>query len=207
MPPTDSSPIDALRRELRRRRRALPETVRQELGLEICWRIARTPMFHHSRRIAFYLANDGEPDLRPLIELAWRRHKACFVPILDKIIDRRLFFAPLRPDQTMRPNRFGIPEPVTHDHERLRSGQLDLILMPLVGFDEQGHRIGMGGGFYDRTLAYLRGRRHRPRPHLMGVAFDCQRTDAIPARPWDVPLQSIATPDRLMRCPAASRTP
>ena len=159
-------------------------------------------MFQHSRRIAFYLANDGEPDLRPLIELAWRRHKTCFVPILDKIIERRLFFAPYRPGQVLRTNRFGIPEPVTYGHERLRSGRLDLILMPLVGFDEQGHRIGMGGGFYDRTLAYLRPRRHRPRPHLMGVAFDCQRLERIAARPWDVPLQSIATPSRLLRRPA-----
>ena len=160
-------------------------------------------MFHHSRRIAFYLASDGEPDLRPLIELAWRRRKACFVPILDKIIARRLFFAPFHPGQVLRHNRFGILEPVPHAHERLRSGRLDLVLMPLVGFDEQGHRIGMGGGFYDRTLAYLRPRRHRPRPHLMGIAFECQRLEHIPAQPWDIPLQSIATPDRLLLCPAS----
>ncbi len=156
-------------------------------------------MFIRGRRIAFYLPNDGEPDLWPLIELAWRRGKDCYVPVLDKIVTRRLLFAPLRPGQPMRPNRFDIPEPVAQDRERLRSGRLDLILMPLVGFDADGHRLGMGGGFYDRTLAYLRTRRHRPRPHLMGIAFECQRVDALPARPWDVPLQSVATECGLRR--------
>ncbi len=97
----------------------------------------------------------------------------------------------------MRPNRFGIPEPIARGRRLTLPWNLDLLLMPLVGFDTDCHRLGMGGGFYDRTLAYLRLRRSWRRPRLLGLAHDCQRIERIEPRPWDIPLESVITECRV----------
>jgi 5-formyltetrahydrofolate cyclo-ligase len=93
----------------------------------------------------------------------------------------------------MRRNHLNIPEPHHRPAQRRRAGQLDLILMPLVGFDEHGNRLGMGGGFYDRSLAFRRTRRHWRKPLLIGVAFELQRCPPLPTAAWDVPLDGIVT--------------
>ncbi len=198
----DQRPFDfpGTRRRLRRQRQRLPAAERQQRSARICHQIIRSPAFRFSQRIAVYHASDGEADLGELVGSAWRRQKDCFLPVLDKIIRRRLFFAPFRPGQPLAENRFAIPEPLALPQQRLRSGQLDLILLPLVGFDLAGNRIGMGGGFYDYTLAYRRQRRHGARPQLMGVAYQFQQLEAIPARPWDVPLQYIACEHGIYHC-------
>lgn len=143
--------------------------------------------------MALFLPNDGEIDLTPLIDTAWRQRKRCLLPILDRLIERRLFFAPYGPDTPLKANRFGIPEPDSHPHRFIRPLAVDLILVPLVAFDRNGNRVGMGGGYYDRTLSFLRHRMDWRRPTLMGVAFGFQEAAAIDSRPWDIPLQYIAT--------------
>ena len=97
----------------------------------------------------------------------------------------------------MAPNRFGIPEPI--DAKPLRARQLDLLLMPLVGFDLEGNRLGMGGGFYDATLAFMRHRRVWRKPRLVGIAYECQRVDTLPHEPWDMPLDAVLTERQLYR--------
>ncbi len=183
-----------LRREIRQRRQQLDAHERHHRALALCAHLADDPLFRRARRIAFYLANDGEPDLRPLIELAWSMDKACFLPVVGARHSRRLWFLPYTPATPLVPNRFGIPEPRHHRGERrLKPHSLDLILMPLVAFDAAGHRLGMGGGYYDTTLAFLRYRRHWLRPARIGTAFACQEVPQLPAEPWDVPLDAIAT--------------
>lgn len=89
-------------------------------------------------------------------------------------------------------NRFGIPEP-DRNAKRLPSRLLSVVLLPLVGFDSDGNRLGMGGGFYDRTFGYAIHSSAR-RPRLIGVAYECQRSaDGLPRRPWDVPLDGVVT--------------
>ena len=183
-----------LRHEIRQRRHQLDAHERHHRALALCAHLADDPLFRRARRIAFYLANDGEPDLRPLIELAWSMDKACFLPVVGARHSRRLWFLPYTPATPLVPNRFGIPEPRHHRGERrLKPHSLDLILMPLVAFDAAGHRLGMGGGYYDTTLAFLRYRRHWLRPARIGTAFACQEVPQLPAEPWDVPLDAIAT--------------
>ena len=97
----------------------------------------------------------------------------------------------------MKPNRYGIPEPM--DTQPRSARQLDLLLIPLVGFDSAGHRLGMGGGYYDATLAFLRHRRHWRKPRLLGVAYECQKVEALPHDPWDMPLDAVLTERRLYR--------
>jgi 5-formyltetrahydrofolate cyclo-ligase len=65
--------------------------------------------------------------------------------------------------------------------------------MPLVGFDPRGNRIGMGKGYYDRALSFRRRQQHWKTPRLVGLAFECQRVDALPARAHDVPLDALVT--------------
>ena len=99
----------------------------------------------------------------------------------------------------MHLNRFGIQEPACSPRHWVRAWQLDLILLPLVAFDESGNRLGMGGGFYDRSLAYRQSRTHSRRPRLIGLAHELQRVEQLATNSWDIPLDMIATEKRVFR--------
>jgi 5-formyltetrahydrofolate cyclo-ligase len=107
-------------------------------------------------------------------------------------------FAAYQPGMRMALNRFSIAEPALPRAELLAAECLDLIIMPLVGFDAGGNRLGMGGGFYDRTLAFLQHRGRWRRPLLFGLAYEFQRVDGLQPRCWDVPLDGVIT-DRYLR--------
>ena len=186
----------ALRQQIRLQRRSLSDSEREHAAFLLCERIAASKTFRHSKHIAFYLANDGEMNLNLLIEHAWEQEKQVYLPVLAEPNTQRLWFVPYTPDSKLKNNRFGIPEPIHSYKTRLRKTlSLDLILMPLVAFDQQGNRIGMGGGFYDRTLAFLRQRKYWHKPNLMGVAYEFQKLKHIESNSWDVPLQAVATED------------
>ncbi|MCC5884591.1 MAG: 5-formyltetrahydrofolate cyclo-ligase [Halomonas sp.] len=190
-----------LRQELRRRRRALSPAQRRQADRALCQRLQQLPELKRARRVALYLPNDGEIDPRPLIPWLERRGVNVYLPVLKPLSANSLWFVHYHPGTPMRRNRFGIPEPETrhgaHRARRLATWALDLILLPLVGFDDDGQRMGMGGGFYDRSLAFTR--RSGPRPILMGLAHDCQRVNRLPAEPWDIPLDAIVSDIRVVR--------
>lgn len=152
--------------------------------------IVRLRMFSAGKRVALYLPFDGELDTAAVIAAARRRHVQIFVPVISDRRHCRMRFYPL--DGEVDPGAFGISIP------RLRRTPvsprwLDLIIVPLVGVDGGGRRLGMGGGYYDRALAFRRHRRYWMGPHLVGLAFDRQRTDAEFAQDWDLRLNSLAT--------------
>jgi len=139
-------------------------------------------------------------DVTPLIALAWAYRKQCYLPVLGLRNSRKMWFAPYQPDTLLINNRFGIPEPQHKNSARLFKAQsLDLILMPLVAFDNKGHRLGMGGGFYDRTLQFLLQRQQWSKPRLIGTAYAFQEVPQLDNEPWDVPLHGIATENGLQR--------
>ena len=188
----------ALRQLLREQRRSLSFTQRQQASFLLCERIASSRVFQRSKKIAFYLPNDGEIDLTLLIEHAWQQQKLCYLPVLSKPISQGLWFAPYTTESKLRNNRFLIPEPVTPHSARLfKTMRLDLILMPLVAFDALGNRLGMGGGFYDRSLAFLSHRHFWKKPVLMGTAYEFQKQKKLAAANWDIPLNSIITEKNL----------
>ncbi|HEB58263.1 MAG TPA: 5-formyltetrahydrofolate cyclo-ligase [Gammaproteobacteria bacterium] len=196
-----SSP-DALRQQIRQARRQIPARQRLEAIARFTDHVAHSEVFRRAHAVAFYLPNDGEMDLRPLMQLAWQQGRQCYLPVVGMPYENRLWFMPWTPDTPLAPNRFGIPEPTLRRHLRwYRNFTLDLALVPLVAFDAEGHRLGMGGGYYDRSFAYLRHRRHWCRPHLMGAAFALQEVPSLQTRPWDVPLNSVVTEDGLRRFP------
>lgn len=186
--------INTLRKQIRNKRRALSDSEREQASFLLCERIANSRTFQHSKHIAFYLSNDGEIDIHLLIEHAWQLGKNCYLPVLAEPNTNKLWFIPYTSGIKLKNNRFGIPEPV-HSHKmRLRKTlSLDLILMPLVAFDEHCNRLGMGGGFYDRTLSFLNHRQNWHKPNLLGVAYEFQKQKQFEVNPWDIPLQAIAT--------------
>lgn len=157
---------------------------------------AASHVFRNSRRIGLYLPNDGEMDPRPLLRRARTMRKQCYLPVLDTLGSNRLWFTPYRAGDALQTNRFGIPEPARAVRGRVRAGALDLILAPLVAFDRRGNRLGMGGGYYDRSLAFLRHRRLWRRPHLYGLAFEFQQVDRLHAAGWDVALDGCFSDER-----------
>ena len=182
-----------LRRLIRRRRRTLnPQQYRQAVDA-LARNAALARVLGRYSRMAFYLANDGEINPALLMARLHRVGKRCYLPVLDRHRARALWFAPAIPGGPTVRNRFGIPEPLAHPRDRLRAAQLDLIILPLVAFDAQGNRLGMGGGFYDRSLNFLKDRRRWRRPLLLGLAYEFQQVDSLEARSWDVPLDGIIT--------------
>lgn len=179
-----------MRAALRQRRRALSRGQRRHSAERVARRLSALRAFRCARRVAFYMANDGEMELSALLRRALHYGKRCYLPVLRR---NRLAFAPYRTGDRLTPNHFGIPEPALPGKGWSRAAALDLILVPLVAFDARGNRLGMGAGFYDRTLGFLRQRRHWRRPRLIGVAYDFQRVPEITSAPWDVPLDGIAT--------------
>jgi 5-formyltetrahydrofolate cyclo-ligase len=181
----------SLRDQMRALRRGLGDVAQREAAARLARIMGRTPLFRRSRHIAFYLANDGELDPAILLQRAWDMKKVCYLPVITP--GQRLWFAPYEEGDPLSLNRFGIPEPMRPGLTLVSARALDLILTPLVVFDDRGHRLGMGGGFYDRTLAFLRQRRAWRKPRLMGVAHDLQRVPALRTEAWDVPLDAVAT--------------
>lgn len=184
----------ALRKNIRNKRRALSDSEREHAAFLLCERIAASRTFQQSKHIAFYLANDGEMDVSLLIKHAWQQGKECYLPVLAKPNTQRLWFIPYTPTTKLKNNRFGIPEPLHSHKTRLQKTlSLDLILMPLVAFDLEGNRVGMGGGFYDRSLAFLKQRKYWFKPNLLGIAYEFQKQDPLETNKWDIPMQAIAT--------------
>ena len=185
--------LRVLRQQLRTKRRALSEHEQVHLSQLAVQHLVRHRIFRSAQHIACYLPNDGELDLSSLISQAWGMGKTVYLPVLSTIHRNHLHFLPYRPGDELVPNRFGIPEPVIHSRRMIDSARLDLVLMPLVGFDSKGNRLGMGGGFYDRTFAYLRRRRYWHKPSLVGAAYNFQALNQLPAKGWDVPLRGVFT--------------
>jgi 5-formyltetrahydrofolate cyclo-ligase len=189
----------ALRRGLRAQRRGLSGSEQRHHARTLARRLGRETVFVRARRIGLYWPADGEIDPRHLLELPQAKGKRWQLPVLCPYPHPRLWFLTYRADEPMRPNRFGIPEPARRNRRLRVARTLDLLLVPLVGFDADCNRLGMGGGYYDRTLNYLSHRRHWRRPRLVGIAHECQRVARLPVRPWDIPLDMIVTESRIYR--------
>ncbi|WNK20055.1 5-formyltetrahydrofolate cyclo-ligase [Halomonas piscis] len=200
----ESLPLPAkntLRRELRRRRRALTAREQRAASTALCRRLKTLPELLRARRVSLYLPAGGEIDPLPLLPWLYRRGVSVYLPVLRPLSANSLWFVAYRPGTPMVKNRFGIREPAVafgaRRANRLPAWALDTLIVPLVGFDEHANRMGMGGGFYDRTLAFMR--RRGPKPTLIGVAHACQQASELPVEPWDIPLTTIATDTAVVR--------
>jgi len=169
-------------------------------------RVRRLPAYRRARSVAAYLPFDAEVDLSDLLADAIGAGKSVYLPRVGRGSQRSLRFVRVRPGDPLRANRFGIGEPTPIKGVRRPPGRIDLVLVPVVGFDETGTRLGMGGGYYDRCFARLAGR-GASRNRLTGVAFECQKVDRIPRMPWDVPLYAVVTERAVYRNAAPHQKP
>ncbi|WP_455198102.1 5-formyltetrahydrofolate cyclo-ligase [Kaarinaea lacus] len=185
--------LSSLRQQLRAGRRALTEEERVQRSQAAVQNLAHHRVFLSAKHIACYLPNDGELDLTFLISQAWAMGKSVYLPVLSIHHRNHLHFISYTAEDELVPNRFGIPEPVLRSRNMIDTRRLDLVLMPLVGFDSSGNRLGMGGGFYDRSFAFLRRRQKWRKPNLVGAAFDCQKVEQLSTNTWDVPLTGVMT--------------
>lgn len=184
----------ALRRRIRKRRRAMSGAQRQTAQQQAERRLRRLSPLWRARSVAIYLAVDGEADPGAIAAVALTRGQRVYAPVLH---GETLRFARLTGDTPLHRNRFGILEPAAADCIDPR--QLDVVLAPLVAFDDSGTRIGMGGGYYDRCFSFLKQRIRWIRPKLIGFAYDFQRLRTVTRSAWDIPLWAAVTEQGIYR--------
>jgi 5-formyltetrahydrofolate cyclo-ligase len=186
-PMSENDARTVLRRSLRQRRRDLPAAQRIAGAEALALRLLALPFLPATGYVSGYWATDGEIGLHAF-QLKLPPGLVYCLPVLH---GEELRFAPWRPGDGLVTNRFGIPEPDVAPSSALEPEQMALVVMPLVGFDDQGHRLGMGGGWYDRSFAF-RTAAAAP-PWLVGVGFQAQCTEALDVQPWDVRPDAICT--------------
>ena len=191
----------AQRRELRQRlaeqRRALSPTERIAAAQGLRRSLEQLPEYFTDARVAGYWASHGELPLNLVIPPLANRGQQFLLPVIGR--GKRLHFAPWQSGDAVQPNRYGIPEPAAPG-ELLEPFQLDLVLVPLLGFDRRGRRLGHGGGYYDRSFAFLNEQVRPTEPLLVGIAYDFQELEIVNEEPWDVALDFIATNRELIDC-------
>lgn len=188
-----------LRKTLRQERLALSPEFRRRASISLAKNINRTPLLNRAKKVACYHAENGEIGTDLAINLLRNRGKLCFLPILHPLHRGELWFAPDEAGASYRLNRFGIPEPHCNQRRWQAARHMDLIFLPLVAFDKWGNRLGMGGGFYDRTLRWLGRQQSSNRPKLIGLAYQFQEVEKIEREPWDIQLDWLITEQSIIR--------
>ncbi len=180
----------ALREKLRAQRRKLSKVERDKKASAMACQITQLDAWPKCAQIALYFGSDGEISSNHVAETARNCNKELFLPIVKN--DGLLEFALWQKEAVFAINRFGIPEPDQYA-PRIPAHHLEIICLPLVGWDRSGNRLGMGGGFYDKTLSASMGK-----SCLVGLAFAMQECEEIPAEPHDVPLDFVVTESEII---------
>lgn len=163
--------------------------LRKDAELTIVSHLTAHAIFKNSQHIACYLGFRNELSAEHIIQAIWQAKKHCYLPILSE--EKILHFARYEKDDALTPNRFSILEPV-NTARRISPNLLELVILPLVAFDKKGHRVGTGGGYYDRTFAFLH-QKPAKKPILVGLAYSIQEAEKLPADPWDIQLDYVLT--------------
>ena len=184
---TPPDPRQAMRRILRDRRVAIPHEELAATSMAVLARLARVPVLEHAGLVAGYRAVRGEVDVDGVLTLLRERGATVTVP---RVAGEAMTFLPWEPDAATSTGPFGITEPV--DGTPVPFGDHDVVLVPLVAFDDRGHRLGQGGGYYDRAIAGT-----ETQPVLIGVAHAFQQVTEVPVAAWDQPLDAAVTEEGL----------
>lgn len=202
---TNSTTKKNIRIKFRALRRSLSDTEQDQAAQSLMRILANHPVFMRSRNIAFYVPKDGELDPGYLLKEALERRKSCYLPCIGPDFHSprqdRLLFTRTEADSPLLPNKFGIPEPDPKLQPSISAKALNLVLMPLVAFDVSGNRLGMGKGYFDRTFEFIKHGNYWHRPVLLGLAHECQKSPDLVTNDWDIPLDAIATDERIYMSP------
>lgn len=179
-----------LREIVRKKRQKLTAIEQEQASQSLKLRLTNHPKVQSAKTIALYLTNDGELDPMPFIQWCWLQGKQVYLPVLHPFCSGHLLFLLFEKKSLMVKNQYGISEPKLDVTKVCPIEQLDVLCTPLVAFDHSGARLGMGGGFYDRTLVNWQTNKLYP----IGLAHDCQQIEKVPVEYWDIPLPEIITP-------------
>ena len=187
MKSTQQTLRNQLRQQIRKTRANLTALQQQQAEDSITQQALALIEERNAQHIALYLSFDGEISTDKLIKILWAQGKQVYLPVLHPFNPNHLLFLRYLPDTPMLKNKFGIWEPKFNVQNVLPLDELDILFTPLVAFDRQGNRLGMGGGFYDRTLQHWQKSPFIP----VGLAHQCQQVEQLPTEVWDVPLHQI----------------
>jgi 5-formyltetrahydrofolate cyclo-ligase len=172
----------SLRNAARAARAKLDPDERERASKKITDTVIRSSWFRRSTFVGCYLPMHDEVDTWPLIDRAWRMKKRIFAPVVGK--NFTMLFREISAESELEFNEYGLQEP--NDGEFIESRALDIVITPVVAFDADGNRIGMGAGYFDRAFSFLKHRKYLFHPKLIGLAFSCQRVEKITPNPWDI---------------------
>ncbi|MEJ2310092.1 MAG: 5-formyltetrahydrofolate cyclo-ligase [Gammaproteobacteria bacterium] len=188
----------SIRHSIRQQRQALAPGINRLHGEAVARRLVSLLLFRKAMRIGVYLSVKGELDTAPVIKLARTQRKSLYLPVLHPFLHGRLLFCRWNAGDRLVMNRYGIGEPECRSTTLLHPRSLDIVFVPLVAFDAHRNRVGMGGGYYDRTFGYLKSFRQWQRPLLVGIAHQFQQVESIDVSAWDVPLDLVITESMLL---------
>lgn len=188
-----------IRKNIIQKRRQLSIEEQSDCSKKIAKQLNQSHHFLNAKHIAYYLPVFGEADPTFIHQYPTAVEKTFYLPIVIHEGGIRLLFAKISSDTRYQKNRYGIAEPIYSKNDLLPAHELDLVIMPLVGFDYKGNRLGMGGGYYDRTFAF-KSTQQQQIPILMGYAYDFQHIKQLQAESWDIPLDGVVTELSLIEC-------
>lgn len=187
-----------LRKDLQLQRQGLSEAVQKSAALQLVDNAMQQPELAQANTVGLYFSFAAELNTGPLLQALLDAGKKVCLPVLHPFTKGHLLMLRYHPQRPLTNNKYSIPEPPLRCPDVVPLAEVDTLLVPLVGFDDKGNRLGMGGGFYDRTLAGWHAGNY-PQLEVMGLAHDCQQAEHIPVQSWDVPLPAVITPTRCWR--------
>ena len=182
--------MNTLREHLKLKRKHLTTKESHDMSHGISQKIIRSKWIREYSNVGIYHPVNGEANTLQLIDFMWSINQQIFLPMINK---KKLLFGKLRPDSKLKKNCFGIPEPYANRNNQISADSLDMVFVPLVAFDLNGFRIGMGSGYYDRTFAKRLTTKDLKHPVLIGLAYEFQKQECLNHQPWDVPLDMVVT--------------
>jgi 5-formyltetrahydrofolate cyclo-ligase len=193
------SPRQIIRKAIRQQRQSLDDIEQSEASVNLLKQLISNERVKEAQHIAIYLANESELDAHLFIKWCWEEKKSIYLPVIHPFSEGQLLFLKYDKHTKMQINQYGIHEPKLDVTAIKLVSDIDIIFTPLVAFDQIGNRLGMGGGFYDRTLARWFNEfqsNKLTKPYPIGIAHSCQKVDNIPCEIWDIPLPEIYTPEQ-----------
>lgn len=180
-----------LRQHIRQQRESLSTDAQQRSAARVAALVFDLPEYQTAQHVAFYKAHRAELDPTPILEHALRTGKICYFPALSSNSARQLNFYRYHPNDQWVKNSYGILEPTKNPEHYIPAEKLECVFTPLIAFDENGHRIGQGEGYYDYTFGFLNESPRPSHPQLIGLAYAFQKMELIIPESWDVRLNKI----------------
>jgi 5-formyltetrahydrofolate cyclo-ligase len=191
--------LKPLRKQLKTKRLHLSHQQQNRISAKIATNLRKAPEYLAAKTIALYLPVNGEADPRSLVAENTDPDKKFYLPVLSPQQDKHLLFARWNNETQFVDNIYNIPEPILTRSNQLPAKKFDLIIMPLLGFDKQGNRLGMGGGYYDRTFSFKQHTRESRKPFLLAYAYAFQECQALSTQPWDIPFDAVVTEEKFSK--------